>query len=424
MQSSLNDQVVDPRCPKIVFSKEEIKRFYQPWSKALVVKVLEKSFSFLTIKYRLKSLWARTGMIQVSDMSNNFYLVHFANGDDYSTAAFGDPCSLAFTRIGNVIGRTVRVDLATSEGARCRYARVCVEIDLTKPLLGKYMLEDRVFKIEYESLENICFDCGTYGHRSEQCKDISSPQASEAGQVSKMASPMPEVPNSSTEDPATGDWMVVQLHNRRKSVKAAAPKSAPATSSTQILNSQKEDGKRGAKNTTIVQPDGRQTTSAESDLDQVEKLRRILDDATNKFAIIPRGVDKETEKASRPVLEDITNAESSALKTLAPTKPVSIQPQGSSDVVGDLVNVQVVCQNPTFQSISEGLKSQKPKTSSGRKSKPQVPKDTNPIPNLLGQKKRSFKKTSQNQARSTPASSLPAENENEAPNSRKPPDRE
>ncbi|CAN1826388.1 hypothetical protein LINPERHAP1_LOCUS31522 [Linum perenne] len=403
-------------------------------------------------------------MIQVSDMSNNFYLVHFANGDDYSTAAFGDPWkiydyyiavsqwtlsfneeapiksiltwvrlpklpihyfnSLAFTRIGNVIGRTVRVDLATSEGARCRYARVCVEIDLTKPLLGKYMLEDRVFKIEYESLENICFDCGTYGHRSEQCKDISSPQASEAGQVSKMASPMPEVPNSSTEDPATGDWMVVQLHNRRKSVKAAAPKSAPATSSTQILNSQKEDGKRGAKNTTIVQPDGRQTTSAESDLDQVEKLRRILDDATNKFAIIPRGVDKETEKASRPVLEDITNAESSALKTLAPTKPVSIQPQGSSDVVGDLVNVQVVCQNPTFQSISEGLKSQKPKTSSGRKSKPQVPKDTNPIPNLLGQKKRSFKKTSQNQARSTPASSLPAENENEAPNSRKPPDRE
>ncbi|CAN1155799.1 hypothetical protein LINPERHAP2_LOCUS20601 [Linum perenne] len=79
-------------------------------------------------------------------------LVHFFN-------------TLAVTRIGNHIGRTVMLELATSEGAKAWYARVCVEVDLSKPLLGKYMIENQVFYVEYESLENICFSCGNYGHK-------------------------------------------------------------------------------------------------------------------------------------------------------------------------------------------------------------------------------------------------------------------
>ncbi|CAN1149247.1 hypothetical protein LINPERHAP2_LOCUS16918 [Linum perenne] len=31
----------------------------------------------------------------------------------------------------------VKLDLATSEGARARYVWVCVEVDLSKPLLGR-----------------------------------------------------------------------------------------------------------------------------------------------------------------------------------------------------------------------------------------------------------------------------------------------
>ncbi|CAN1188053.1 hypothetical protein LINPERHAP1_LOCUS28172 [Linum perenne] len=114
-------------------------------------------------------------------MANNFFLVRFSDEEDYQRAAFGglwkiydyyitvarwspsfndeEPLKtimtwgrlpklpiqyfnhVAVNRIGNYIGRTIRMDLATSEGARARYARVCVEIDLSKPLLGKYMIE-------------------------------------------------------------------------------------------------------------------------------------------------------------------------------------------------------------------------------------------------------------------------------------------
>ncbi|CAN1140306.1 hypothetical protein LINPERHAP1_LOCUS16236 [Linum perenne] len=75
----------------------------------------------------------------------------------------------AVTRIGNHIGQTVRLDLATFEGARARYARVCVEVDLTKPLLGKYMIVDKVFYVNYECLENLCYTCGIYGHKLDSC---------------------------------------------------------------------------------------------------------------------------------------------------------------------------------------------------------------------------------------------------------------
>ncbi|CAN1157617.1 hypothetical protein LINPERPRIM_LOCUS27403 [Linum perenne] len=55
--------------------------------------------------------------------------------------------------------------MAMAEGSRARYTLVCVEIDLSKPLVGCYALDNRTFNVEYESLEEICFLCGFHGHR-------------------------------------------------------------------------------------------------------------------------------------------------------------------------------------------------------------------------------------------------------------------
>ncbi|CAN1824962.1 hypothetical protein LINPERHAP1_LOCUS30969 [Linum perenne] len=162
----------------------------------------------MAMKRRLESLWARSGPIQVSDLANNFFLVRFAQEGDYLTAAFGGPWKVAVTRIGNFIGKTVRVDLATTIGARGRYARVCVEVDVTKPLLGKYMIEDKELKIEYESLENMCYDCGFYGHKRETCQLMVVSENDTAREVQTNAIE-PEV-----EDQSTGEWMTVKRRNR------------------------------------------------------------------------------------------------------------------------------------------------------------------------------------------------------------------
>ncbi|CAN1762671.1 hypothetical protein LINPERHAP1_LOCUS8480, partial [Linum perenne] len=124
----------------------------------------------------------------------------------------------AITRIGNHIGRTIRLDLATAEGAPARYARVYIEVDLSEPLLGKYMIGDRVFLVEYESLENVYFVCGKYGHKMDACPTVAPSQALEVAEE-----PSPAAKDSSTEDGDVGSWMTV---TRRRHPKNHASKVA------------------------------------------------------------------------------------------------------------------------------------------------------------------------------------------------------
>lgn len=52
--------------------------------------------------------------------------------------------------------------LATTQG---KFARVCIELDLKKPLQSRYRTRGREWKLQYEGLQDICFICRKYGHR-------------------------------------------------------------------------------------------------------------------------------------------------------------------------------------------------------------------------------------------------------------------
>ncbi|CAN1824550.1 hypothetical protein LINPERHAP1_LOCUS30814 [Linum perenne] len=188
---------------------------------ALVVRVLERSFSFGAVKRRLETLWAKNGAIQVSDVANSFFLLRCADAEDYQRAAFSGPWKLAVSRIGNYIRKTVKIDLATSERARARCARVCVEIDVSKPLLGKYMIDDRTFYVEYESLNNICATCGFYGHKADVCTLLSAsdPPTRERVVVADSTNPVSEGD--------AGEWMVVQRRSRGRTRKSIHESSKP-----------------------------------------------------------------------------------------------------------------------------------------------------------------------------------------------------
>ena len=72
-------------------------------------------------------------------------------------------------KIGDRIGKTLKVDRATTIGIRGNFARMCVEVDLIKPLLAKFKLRRRIRRIMYEGLHLVCFKCGQYGHKQERC---------------------------------------------------------------------------------------------------------------------------------------------------------------------------------------------------------------------------------------------------------------
>lgn len=88
--------------------------------------------------------------------------------------------------IGNLIGRTVRIDYHTQQAERGKFASVAVEIDLSKLLENKFFIDGEWQRIEYSGLPQICFTCGRAGHNMAFCPnkpcrpDQETPGASES----------------------------------------------------------------------------------------------------------------------------------------------------------------------------------------------------------------------------------------------------
>lgn len=83
-------------------------------------------------------------------------------------------------KIGSKVGNPIKVDMNTSLVNRGHYVRMCVEVDMSKPLLWKFRLKRRTRRIEYEDLHLVCFECGKYGYMQSYCTSVK--QAGESGE--------------------------------------------------------------------------------------------------------------------------------------------------------------------------------------------------------------------------------------------------
>ncbi|XP_061367124.1 uncharacterized protein LOC133310245 [Gastrolobium bilobum] len=118
-------------------------------------------------------------------------------------------CEFALlNQLGTIIGKVLKVDRTTSTGDRARFARVCIEVDLSQPLRGEYILDGCRKKVEYEGLFLICLKCGRYGHNSESCPDFIRPIPTE------KEVPIPEQSIGDQCPQGVGPWMVVQRRRR------------------------------------------------------------------------------------------------------------------------------------------------------------------------------------------------------------------
>ncbi|CAN1178990.1 hypothetical protein LINPERHAP2_LOCUS33936 [Linum perenne] len=295
------------------------------------------------MKRRLETLWARAGKIQVSDLANSFFLVRFSEAEDYNRAVTGGPWKIVVTRIGNYIGKTIRLDLATSEGARGRYARVCVEIDLSKPLLGKYMLEDRVYLVEYESIENFCFGCGKYGSKAVTCPSCNP--------VDLNSDPEKQL-NMDSEQPKdgrdTGSWMTVGRRVKKPPVKQTQPSKEPGSSGSQfdILLQEEARVEDSVQQSNVKAPDaGAAPADLNSSQAHAEALARVLEEAFQPEVVV-KALAPMTSKA-REALGDVTNLQgkpAKGRKSAKQNKEVVTQSQNQIQTPPPVMH-----QNPIFQ---------------------------------------------------------------------------
>ncbi|GLT34175.1 hypothetical protein SLA2020_087060 [Shorea laevis] len=157
--------------------------------------------------------------------------------------------------MGEQIGKVIKLDYLSQYACRGKYAKFCVELDVTKPLLPMICIEGREYKVEYDGLDVVCFSCFWYGHRRDNCPNVQNPtlqNSVEIGAANDLRErtlnhiPTAHVtsrPVTSPPAPAKveeyGSWMIVQWRNQRK---------PPLGKSTAVNATVSRDSRIGNKN--------------------------------------------------------------------------------------------------------------------------------------------------------------------------------
>lgn len=190
-----------------------------------MVCLLGKKLGFRTMNLKLSTMWKLKGDFDLLDVDNGFFLVKFGLEEDKKKVMDGGSwmifdhylavamwsgefiCSavkvtstLAWIRIpglnvtlynesfllslAKLIGKPTKVDRNTLNVERRKFSRVCVEIDLTQPVVGKLWFEGYWYKEEYEGLHIICPKCGCYDHRECTVAPVTSESSQEPELVS------------------------------------------------------------------------------------------------------------------------------------------------------------------------------------------------------------------------------------------------
>lgn len=102
---------------------------------------------------------------------------------------------IALSKMGAAVGRVIKFDRNTEGAIRGKFARICVELDRTLPLVSTILVGKHKQSVTYEGIQLICFHCGKFGHRKDACPALS--QVSPPPENNDQATPSQEV----TEQP-------------------------------------------------------------------------------------------------------------------------------------------------------------------------------------------------------------------------------
>ena len=72
-------------------------------------------------------------------------------------------------QIGENISKVLRIDSHIAMKARGKYARLCIQIDLNKPLINTVIIGRFEQAVTYEGIHRLCFSCGRVRHKVDCC---------------------------------------------------------------------------------------------------------------------------------------------------------------------------------------------------------------------------------------------------------------
>ncbi|KAL8143094.1 hypothetical protein V2J09_016126 [Rumex salicifolius] len=166
-----------------------IQTLAEAWKKSIIIKLLGMPVSFSFLERHLMEMWRPVGKLVIIDLLSGYSMVRFKVDQNcpwkilgrclmvrrwdanFNPTKDGIKSICTWIQLLNLtvplIGRPLKVDKNTLYGGL--YARVCVELDLTRALVGGVMVNGDFIQIKYEGLSEICLECRRYRHLMSKC---------------------------------------------------------------------------------------------------------------------------------------------------------------------------------------------------------------------------------------------------------------
>ncbi|XP_065617338.1 uncharacterized protein LOC136062338 [Quercus suber] len=283
----------------VKLTKETKRRIRGPWSKSIIVKLVGRTNSLLYMRTKLNQMWRPTSRMDCVDLSFGFFLVRFFSKEDLDNVLMKGPWFIGgqflsirpwepffkpstanvsliavwirlyelpielyeaevLKELGESIGKVLRIDSHTAMEARGKYARLCVQIDINKPLVNTILIGHFEQVVSYEGIQSLCFSYGRLGHRRETClytirkgkeqvasdedglpRHDASAHEAHAGHGAQSSHAMADVCETKEENGQYGPWMVVSKRtNNRRGTKTLASTESTSKSAKNIAPQQ------------------------------------------------------------------------------------------------------------------------------------------------------------------------------------------
>ncbi|XP_057451726.1 uncharacterized protein LOC130743491 [Lotus japonicus] len=309
--------------PSFDFVEEaEYEKICQPWQGCLVVKRLGRHIGYTALCEKLRSLWKPVGGLEVTDIHHGYFQVKFDVEADRETAMTGAPwlvydhylsvkpwtkdfvaadekinTTMVWIRIPGLgmqfydedilmtlatgVGTPIKLDMTTADRRLGKFARICVEIDLDKPVVGMLRLRGTWYNIEYEGLHLLCSKCGCYGHLSRKCKVVvATPATMENATASQEAAATPKsTPLEKTLDPGVNHAFNAEpMHAESSATKSAV--TVPDAAHGKWLNVEKPKRKQNNN-----RQSGTAKSKEPSNGNRFQSLTSLSEEATNPVKV-------------------------------------------------------------------------------------------------------------------------------------------
>ncbi|EOA25923.1 hypothetical protein CARUB_v10019305mg, partial [Capsella rubella] len=197
------------------------------WKQCMIVKVLGRHVSIAVLLKKLREMWRPKGAMYVVDLPRQFFMVRFELEDEYLEALTGGPWRIfgsylmvkawepefdpmtdeivttpVWIRLSNIpvnfyhkrllmrlargLGKPVKVDLTTMNFERGRFARICVDVNLKKPLKGSILINGSRYFVSYEGMTNICPVCENHGDKQRLVEGVVPVKETQRGEEFTM----------------------------------------------------------------------------------------------------------------------------------------------------------------------------------------------------------------------------------------------